>query len=254
MQTWYCSVSLRWKRRLGGGALDERRAHPRALPGGARCPALRLHEQPLSSSCLRFPAAATTMFPGTYIERWYAETARRETLEITSPRPITGRPSGCVAERRLGDQVVDELLRLVLVHRDLLEHDLALGVELGERRREDHLPHHVERGLEPVVGDARVDDRVLARGGRVQLAAEPVEDLGDLLRAVRGRALEEQVLEEMRDARLRVGLVARAGADPEADRDRAHAREPLRDQPLAGIELGQDVLLLHRRIVLAADG
>ena len=34
------------------------------------------------------------MFPGTYIERWYAETVRRETLEITSPRPITGRPSG----------------------------------------------------------------------------------------------------------------------------------------------------------------
>ena len=37
-----------------------------------------------------------------------------------------------VAEHGLGDQVVDELLRLVLVHRDLLEHDLALGVDLDE--------------------------------------------------------------------------------------------------------------------------
>ena len=89
-----------------------------------------------------------------------------------------------VAEDRLGDQVVHELLRRVLVHRDLLEHDLALGVELGERRREHHVAHHVHRRLEVVVGHARVDERVLARRRRVQLAAEAVEDLGDLERAV----------------------------------------------------------------------
>ena len=88
------------------------------------------------------------------------------------------------AEDGLGDQVVDELLRRVLVHRDLLEHDLALGVELVEERREDHLAHHVERRLEVVVGHARVDDRVLAGGRGVQLAAHPVEDLGDLERGV----------------------------------------------------------------------
>ena len=146
---------------------------------------------------------------------------------------------------------MDELLRLVLVHRDLLEHDLALGVELGEGRREDHLAHHVERDLELVVGHARVDDRVLARGGRVQLAAEAVEDLGDLLRAVARGALEEQVLDEMRDAGLGVGLVARAGADPEPDRDRADVREALRDDALARVELREHVLLLHARIVLA---
>ena len=87
-----------------------------------------------------------------------------------------------VAEDRLGDQVVDQLLRRVLVHRDLLEHDLALGVELVEERREDHLAHHVQRGLELVVGDAREDERVLARGRGVQLAPEAVEDLGDLER------------------------------------------------------------------------
>ena len=78
---------------------------------------------------------------------------------------------------------MDELLRRVLVHRDLLEHDLALGVELVEERREDHVAHHVERRLEVVVGHARVDERVLARRRGVQLAAEPVEDLGDLERA-----------------------------------------------------------------------
>ena len=108
--------------------------------------------------------------------------------------------------------------------------------------------HHVDRGLQVVVGDARVDDRVLAGRGRVQLAAERVEDLGDLLRAVRARSLEEQVLDEVRDAGLRVALVARAGADPEAERDGAHLREALGDDPFARVELGHDVLL-HRRIV-----
>ena len=148
-----------------------------------------------------------------------------------------------VAEHRLGDQVVHELLRRVLVHRDLLEHDLALGVELRERRREHHVAHHVERRLEVVVGDARVDERVLARRGGVQLAAEAVEDLRDLERAVPVGALEQQVLDEVRDARLARRLVARAGADPVADRDRADVVETLGDHPLAGVELGQRPVL-----------
>ena len=49
---------------------------------------------------------------------------------------------------------------------------------------------------------------------------------------------------------LRVGLVARAGADPEAERDRPDARHPLGDQALARVELGEDVFL-HGWIVLA---
>ena len=132
---------------------------------------------------------------------------------------------------------MDEVLGRVLDHRDLLEHDLALGVEVGERRREDHVRHHVQRFLQVPVRDAGVDDRVLARGGCVQLAAHLVEDLRDLLRVVRPRALEEQVLDEVRNARLRLGLVARAGADPEAERHRADARHALGDQALAGVEL-----------------
>ena len=92
---------------------------------------------------------------------------------------------------------MDELLRLVLVHCDLLEHDLALGVELGERRGEDHLAHHLECRVQPLVRHPRVDHRVLARGRGIELAAERVEGLGDLLRGVGGGALEEQVLEEV---------------------------------------------------------
>ena len=104
---------------------------------------------------------------------------RRETFEITSAEPRTGRPERVPAEDRLRDEVEDQLLRRVLDHGDLLEHDLPLRVEVGEGRREDHVGHDVERGLQVLVEDARVDDGVVARGGRVQLAAERVEDLGD---------------------------------------------------------------------------
>jgi hypothetical protein len=82
-----------------------------------------------------------------------------------------------------------------------------------------------------------------------ELAAERVEDLGDLLGRVRGRALEEQVLDEVGNAGAIGLLVARSCPDPKADRDGAHVREPLRDDALARIELAQDVLL-HGRMVL----
>ena len=66
-----------------------------------------------------------------------------------------------VAEHRLGDQVVNEILRRVLVHRDLLEDDLALRIEIGERGREHHVPHHFHRRLEVMIRDAPVHQRVL---------------------------------------------------------------------------------------------
>ncbi len=149
------------------------------------------------------------------------------------------------AEDRLGEEIVDEILRRVVHHRDLFQHHLALRVEIRELRREDHVGHHVERPLEVAVGDACIDNRGLARRGGVELAAHLVEDLCDLLRRVRARALEQQVLDEVRDACLRVGLVTGARADPEADGHGADVVEALGDQPLARVQLRDDVFL-HR--------
>jgi hypothetical protein len=47
-----------------------------------------------SWSCRTLPAAATTIDSGRYRARWKAPTARRDTDEITSADPSTGRPSG----------------------------------------------------------------------------------------------------------------------------------------------------------------
>ena len=106
----------------------------------------------------------------------------------------------------------------------------------------EHVGHDVERGLQALVRHTRVHDRGLPRGGGVELAAELVEELRDLLRRVARGALEEQVLDEVRDARAALGLVTRACADPEAERDRAHVRQPLGDDALAGLELGELML------------
>ena len=157
-------------------------------------------------------------------------------------------PERVPAEDGLRDHVVDEVLRVVLHHRDLLQDDLPLGVDVVEGGVVDHAGHHVEGRLEPVVRDACVDDRRLARGGRVQLAAETVEELRDLLGAVRPGALEEQVLDEVRDPGTGVRLVARARADPEADRDGADAWHALGDHALARRQL-RELVLLHRPIV-----
>ena len=171
-----------------------------------------------------------------------AASARRETLEMTVRAPDDRTAERMRAEHGLRGEVVDEIVRRVLDHRDLLEHDLALRVDVDERRPEHHVRHHVERSLEAVVGDPRVDDGRLARRRCVQLAAELVEDLRDLLRRVARRALEEQVLDEVRDAGACVGLVARARADPEPERDRPNAGDALGDDALARRELGELVL------------
>ena len=148
------------------------------------------------------------------------------------------------SEDGLCDDVVDEILRVVLDHGDLLEHDLALGVELGEGGLVDHPDHDVERRLQSIVRNARVEDGCLARRGGVELAAEAVEDLRDLLGGMPRGALEEQVLDEVGDPRAVIGLVPRARADPEAERDRADAGNLLADHALAGRE-ARELVVLH---------
>ena len=224
-QTWYCSVSLRWKRRCGGGA---------SVSAGRR---LRLARARRAALAERLRDELDDLVVVDVAGRSDDDVARHvHLLVVAGDRLARDRrdhlggadhraAERMVAEHGLGDQVVHELLRRVVVHRDLLEHDVALGIELGERGREHHLAHHVHRRLELVVGDARVDERVLARGGGVQLAAETVEDLGDLQRAVPVGSLEQQVLDEVRHARL-VSPARHASRRRSSSRPRpsAHAR------------------------------
>ena len=76
-----------------------------------------------------------------------AERARRDAgdhLRAPDHRPSERVP----AEHGLRSEVVDEVLRVVVHHRDLLEHDLPLRVDVVEGGREDHVGHRVERLLD----------------------------------------------------------------------------------------------------------
>ena len=125
------------------------------------------------------------------------------------------------AEDGLRDDVVDEILRVVLDHGDLLEHDLALRVELGEDGLVDHPDHDVERRLQSIVRNARVEDGVSREVAAFSSPPRPSKTSAISWAECEPGALEEQVLDEVRDARAVIGLVARAGADPEAERDGA---------------------------------
>ena len=140
------------------------------------------------------------------------------------------------AEDGTVEYVVDLVLRLVLVHRDLLEHDLALGVDLRIGRPEQHLGEQVEGLVGVGVEESRVEVRRLLAGRRVHRRAEAVEDLRDLDRRVALRALEEQVLEEVRDAGLRRRLVPRACSNPESECDGAHGGNYLGDDSDSRVE------------------
>ena len=82
----------------------------------------------------------------------------------------------------------------------------------------------------------------LARRERVQLGAEAIGHAGDLDLVEALAALEEQVLDEVRDAGLGRPLVAGADADEDADRDRAHGVDLLGDDAKPA---GECRLLVH---------
>src|SRR5207248_2640647 len=148
------------------------------------------------------------------------------------------------AEHRPSGQVEHSVLGIVFVHRDLLEHDLALGLQLPETGLKDHVGHDLEGALEMAVEHARVQGRRLLVGPRVDLRAHRVEDLVYLLRAEALGTAKEHVLEQVCDAGLVLGLGGRAGRDPESQRGRAHPRDALANDAGARVERRYPLLWL----------
>ena len=107
----------------------------------------------------------------------------------------------------LFEHVVDAVLRLVLVHRDLLEYDVPFGIDVRESRFEQHLPQQGKDIVRVLVEETGVEVGRLLAGCRVERSTEPVEALGYLDRRVVRRSLEEQMLQKVRDPRLSEGLI-----------------------------------------------
>ena len=212
--TWHCSVSLRWKRTVlrsssgagsGTGARSPARAAAERLLG-------QLHDLVVVDRARRRDDHRARHVAERVEGRDLVHGRVADHRRAADDRP----PERMAAEDGLPEHVEDRVLRVVLVHRDLLEHDLALGVDVAERGPPDHVGHHVEGARQVLVEHPRVDRRGLLVGAGVELGAHAVEQLVDLRRGEAVGAAEQQVLEEVREPGLVGRLAARAGGDEEA--------------------------------------
>ena len=97
----------------------------------------------------------------------------------------------------------------------------------AERRVQDDVGEDVEGQRQVLVEHLDVVAGVFLGGERVELPADRVDRLGDVFGRPRARALEEHVLDEVRDAAALRGFVARPARQPDADADRSNLRHPL---------------------------
>jgi hypothetical protein len=146
-----------------------------------------------------------------------------------------------------GEQVVDEIVRRILHHLDLLQHHTLLPLQLigVEARVQQDVGEEVHGQREMLVQDLHVEARVLLGGEGIHLPPHRIHGSGNLLGAAGGRPLENQVLDEVRDAGPLIGLVARARLHPDADGDRADVGHLLRDDPDAVGQQALPVLFSH---------
>jgi hypothetical protein len=133
----------------------------------------------------------------------------------------------------LGEQLVHQVVRRVLHHLDLFEDDLLFLLDVGriEGGVRDQIGEDVDGDRQVLVEHLHVVARVLLGGERVELAADRVHFLGDAFGGPPVGALEQHVLDEVRDAGVSLGLVAGSAREPDPDADRPHVRHALGDEP-----------------------
>ncbi len=150
-----------------------------------------------------------------------------------SARPRRLPAERVVREQGFGQQAVRDVLREVVVHRQLLQDDLALVVDVAvaQCRHGQHVTEELDGQRQVLRRHPAVVRRVLLGREGVDVAAHPIDRGGDGPGAARLGALEQQVLEEVRHARQLVGLVPGPHPDPHPGRHRERRRDALGDDP-----------------------
>ena len=140
-----------------------------------------------------------------------------------------GRSQNRPAERMafpegLRKQLMHQHIRIVLVDLDLFQNHPALALDVG--RGEDGIEHQVGQHIQSnghMLGQRlHVEADGLLAGEGVQVAADRIHLAGDVLRRARARALEEHMLDKVRDAVGLRRLAARAAFDPHSHGHRTH--------------------------------
>src|ERR1700722_16452502 len=130
-----------------------------------------------------------------------------------------------------GEDFVDQGVGAVRVHLDLFQNDALFLVDIliAEERMEHQVGQHVESPRQMLVEHLGVETDQLLGGEGVQVAADGVHRARDIFGGAVGSALEQHVLDEVRNAVLVGSLTARTGADPYSYGDGADMRHDLAD-------------------------
>ncbi len=151
---------------------------------------------------------------------------------IIADHPLIERANGVLAaddglaERMIlieiaGEDIVQKIFGIVHLHLQLFQDDalFLLDVLFAKQRVAHHVGQDVEGQRQMLVQDFGVVTDHLLGGECVQAAADGIHRARDVFgRAILG-AFEKHVLDEVRDAVLFGSLAARAGLDPDAQRD-----------------------------------
>jgi hypothetical protein len=139
------------------------------------------------------------------------------------------------AEHRRQEDVAEGVLGIVITHGDLLEHHVALDLDIvcGATPTQHHVCNQVDSQFEIGVEHVRVIAGVFAGGERVEFTTDRVDSLRDLDRGARRRGLEQQVFQEVRRTGNAGPLVTGAHVDPHPHRCGMHRRDVLGDHTQA---------------------
>ena len=141
-----------------------------------------------------------------------------------------GRARGEPLNTAPASRSAQSILRVVLVHADLLQDHPPLGLHVGvvEPGVEEHVAQDVRRPGQVGVQHPGIEAGALLGGEGVDLAAHGVHLLRQLGGGAAPGSLEEHVLDEMGRPVLPRALMAGAGPHPDAQGNRAHPRHMLR--------------------------
>ncbi len=143
-----------------------------------------------------------------------------------------GFAQGVVFPETLGKDFVDQVVGIVLVHLYFFEDHAALASDVSgvENRVQHQVAENVHGDGQVFVQHLDVEADTFLGGEGVHVAADGVHLARNFLRAAVLRALEDHVLDEVRDAIPLQVFVARAGLDPDPDRGGANMLHLLGDE------------------------
>src|ERR1700722_1144314 len=131
----------------------------------------------------------------------------------------------------LGEDFVDEVIGIVLIHFNFFENDAALASDIfrGECGMQNQVSENLKSYGNIFVQNFDVEADTFFGGEGIHVAADGVDLAGDLFGGAVLGAFEDHVLDKMGDAIGLRRLVARTGFEPDADRGRADVLHLLGD-------------------------